>query len=62
MTVDAPQVSASMNTRNTYVQADCGQCRWCGEKFVRRRGGKPQMFCSRSCKTKFERGRIAYAD
>jgi YHS domain-containing protein len=62
MTVDAPQVSASTNTRNTHVQADCGQCRWCDAKFGRRRGGKPQKFCSRLCKTRFESARIAYVD
>jgi len=62
MTDNAPRTPDAVHTRNAHVQPDCGQCNWCDAKFGRRRGGKPQKFCSRLCKARFESARIAYVD
>ena len=39
----------------TMEQLEGKACKWCSATFKPRRGGRPQIFCGRPCKRKYER-------
>ncbi len=41
---------------------DAPTCLWCGARFGRRSGGKPQRFCSEACRRSFARAALTWVE